>query len=112
MRNWLAIGIDTRPESWRDHPWRHGVPQLADLVVELGAAGVRRFVLSHASGRAAPSLIDGLGRRTTAELVVAGGIDGLDELQAVRDAGAAAVILGEVIFTGRVDLAEALRVAA
>jgi len=112
-RDWLAIGIDARPDSLREHPWqRRTVPRLDDLVAELGDAGVRRFVLSHISGEAAPWLVADLGLRTSAELVVAGGIGSLDELSAVRDRGAAAVILGEALFTGRLDLAEALRVAA
>jgi phosphoribosylformimino-5-aminoimidazole carboxamide ribotide isomerase len=111
-RDWLAVGIDARPESLRDHPWRRPAPPpLGELVAELGDAGVRRFVLSHVSGEAAPALVADLGRRTSAELLVAGGIGSLAELGAVRDGGAAGVILGEALFTGRIDLADALRVA-
>ena len=39
---------------------------------------------------------------------MAGGVDGLDEVRALRDAGASGVILGEALFAGRLDLGEAL----
>ncbi len=48
--DWLAVGMDARPESLAGYPWqRRPRPSLADLVVELSAAGVRRFVFSHVS---------------------------------------------------------------
>ena len=112
-RDWLAVGIDARPESLRDHPWRHRpAPGLVDLVVGLADAGVRRFVLSHTGATTSPGLVRQLAGLTPAELVVAGGTGSLDDVRALRDAGAAALILGEAIFTGRIDLAEASRVAA
>lgn len=112
-RDWLAVGIDARPESLRDHPWHdRQAPTLLDLVGELADAGVRRFVLSHVAGGAAPSLVRELARRTDAELLVAGGVNDLDEVRSLRDAGAAAIIVGEAVFTARIDLGEALQVAA
>ena len=54
-RDWLAVGVDARPESLRDHPWeRRPVPSLLDLVVDLSASGVRRFVLSHVASASRP----------------------------------------------------------
>jgi phosphoribosylformimino-5-aminoimidazole carboxamide ribotide isomerase len=112
-RDWLAVGIDARPTSLQTYPWRRRVtPTLEELVTELAAAGVRRFVLSHVAGDDAPPLVRRLARLTSAELVVAGGVETSHALGALRDAGAAAVILGEVLFTGRIDLATALATAA
>ena len=46
--DWLAVGLDARPERLRDYPWKRFLPPTLDEVVgELAAAGVRRFVLSH-----------------------------------------------------------------
>ena len=47
-----------------------------------------------------------------AELLVAGGIGSLDDLRALRDAGADGVIVGEAVFSARIDLREALLAAA
>jgi phosphoribosylformimino-5-aminoimidazole carboxamide ribonucleotide (ProFAR) isomerase len=53
--DWLAVGLDGRPERLRDFPWQQREPpRLEDLVVELTDHGVRRLVLSH--GGASPDL--------------------------------------------------------
>ncbi len=43
---------------------------------------------------------------------MAGGVTTLDGLRDLRDAGTAGVILGEALFTGAIDLAEASREVA
>jgi phosphoribosylformimino-5-aminoimidazole carboxamide ribotide isomerase len=112
-RDWLAVGVDARPESLRDHPWeRRPVPSLLDLVVDLSASGVRRFVLSHVASAVGPSIVRELRASSDAELLVAGGIGSLDDLRALRDAGADGVIVGEAVFSARIDLREALLAAA
>jgi phosphoribosylformimino-5-aminoimidazole carboxamide ribotide isomerase len=112
-RDWLAVGMDARPDSLRDHPWRARTPPtLGQLVEELGLAGVRRFVISHLDSDEGAATVRGLVGSTTAELIVAGGVTSLDGIRALRDAGASAIILGEALFSGRVDLAEASKAAA
>ena len=75
-------------------------------------AGVRRFVLSH--GGAAPDLaaLRALIAGLDADVLVAGGVTSVETIAALRDAGVSAVILGEVLFTGAIDLAAAIRAAA
>ena len=111
--DWLAIGVDAREERLAEYPWRHRrVPGLVELVTELEAAGVRRFVLSH--GGATPDL-ERLGRLASsvqAEIVVAGGVDQAATVVGLRRAGIGAVILGEVLFDGRLTLADAIAAAA
>jgi phosphoribosylformimino-5-aminoimidazole carboxamide ribotide isomerase len=111
--DWLAIGLDAREERLTDYPWRRRrPPTLTGLVSELAAAGVRRFVLSH--GGAAPDL-DRLGRLAAsveAGIVVAGGVDRAGTLTGLRQAGIEAVILGEVLFDGRLTLPDAMAAAA
>jgi phosphoribosylformimino-5-aminoimidazole carboxamide ribotide isomerase len=112
-RDWLAVGIDARPESLRDHPWqRRAVPTLPDLVGHLSQAGVRRFVLSHVAPQRGPAIVRGLRAVSDAEILVAGGIGSLDDVRAVRDGGADGVIVGEAVFSARIDLREALAAAA
>ena len=108
--DWLAVGLDARPESLRGYPWRHRpVPQLDELVVELHGAGVRRFVFSHVTRGAGVEMVGGLAQSLDAEVIVAGGVTSIEGLLELRDVGVATVILGEVLFTGAVDLAAAMR---
>ena len=106
--DWLAVGMDARPESLHGYPWRHRPePKLEELIVELHGAGVRRFVFSHVGGDGVElmrRLADGL----DAEVLVAGGVNSLDGLRKLRDVSVAGVILGEALFTGAVDLGEAI----
>ncbi|MEO7118770.1 MAG: HisA/HisF-related TIM barrel protein [Candidatus Limnocylindrales bacterium] len=111
--DWLAVGLDGRPERLVEYPWRRPViPTLADLVDELVAAGVRRFILTH--GGTKPDLrgLAALCRAVNAEILVAGGVTELATLSALRDAGVAGVILGEALFTGAIDYPTALAAAA
>jgi phosphoribosylformimino-5-aminoimidazole carboxamide ribotide isomerase len=111
--DWLAIGMDARPESLRGYPWRHRpVPKLDELVIELHGSGVRRFVFSHVGPGDGVAMIKGLAGGLDAEVVVAGGVSDLNGLTALRDAGVASVILGEALFTGAIDLREATRAMA
>jgi phosphoribosylformimino-5-aminoimidazole carboxamide ribotide isomerase len=106
--DWLAVGMDARPESLRGYPWRHRPePTLEALIVELHGAGVRRFVFSHV-GHDGVELMGRLTEGLDAEVVVAGGVRSLGELRQLRDAGIAGAILGEALFTGAIDLSEAI----
>ena len=106
--DWLAVGMDARPESLRGYPWRHRPePTLEQLIVELHGAGVHRFVFSHV-GDDGVELMRQLSDGLDAEVVVAGGVDSIEGLRQLRDAGVAGVILGEALFTGAVDLGEAI----
>ncbi len=111
--DWLAVGLDARPQRLAEYPWKRFIPPtLEDLVGELVAAGVRRFVLSH--GGAAPDLaaLRSLMAGLDADVLVAGGVTSVETIAALRDAGVSAVILGEVLFTGALDLGVAIRAAA
>jgi phosphoribosylformimino-5-aminoimidazole carboxamide ribotide isomerase len=111
--DWLAVGLDARPESLHAYPWRHrATPRLDQLVVELSAAGVQRFIVSHLAlteveASVVPDL-ENLRVGTHAEVLVAGGVSSLADLDRLRAAGADGVIVGEVLFTGAIRLAEAM----
>ena len=111
--DWLAVGLDARPERLAEYPWKRFIPPtLAELVAELVNAGVRRFVLTH--GGAAPdvAVLRSLVAGVDADVLVAGGITSVETISQLRDVGVSAVILGEVLFTGAIDLAAAIRAAA
>ena len=111
--DWLAIGLDPRPERFREYPWRSFVPPtLEELVARLGDAGVRRFVLAHGGSEPDVERLGALIRTTDAEFLVAGGVRDTAVLTGLRDAGVTGVILGEALVNGSIDYAAALAVAA
>jgi len=111
--DWLAVGLDPRPERLAAFPWRRPSPPTVDeLVGELVGTGVGRFVLAH--GGTAPDLerVRSVVRSYDAEVLVAGGVRDLDAVRRVRDTGATGLILGEAILSGAIDLPTALEAAA
>ena len=109
--DWLAVGLDARPDRIAEYPWKRFVPPtLEELLAELVDAGVGRFVLSHAG--ADVSRLGALVAATDADILVAGGITSVEQIAALRDAGVMGVLLGEVLFTGAIDLATAIQAAA
>lgn len=111
--DWLAVGLDPRPDRLAAFPWRRAAPPtLEGLVSELIDAGVRRFVVSH--GGAEPDLVRtrDLVRSYDAEIMVAGGVRDLDGLRRLRDTGVSGVILGEVLLAGAIEFPAALEAAA
>lgn len=111
--DWLAIGLDPRPDRIAAYPWRRAsAPTLDELVEELTGRGVHRLVLSHGGQVPDASLLDALVRRHDADILVAGGATDLDAVRHLRDAGVAGVILGEPLLSGAIDLTRALEIAA
>jgi phosphoribosylformimino-5-aminoimidazole carboxamide ribotide isomerase len=111
--DWLAVGLDPRPERLAAFPWQRATPPSIDqLLGELVGAGVARFVLAH--GGTAPDLdrVRSVVRSYDAEVLVAGGVRDLDGLRRLRDTGVAGVILGEALLSGALDLPTALEAAA
>jgi len=111
--DWLAVGIDPRPERFAAFPWRRpAVPSLDTVIDELVGAGVRRFVLAHGGAGTELEQVAALARTVDADLLVAGGVRDLDGIRRVRDAGAAGIILGEALLSGAIDYRAALDAAA
>jgi phosphoribosylformimino-5-aminoimidazole carboxamide ribotide isomerase len=108
--DWLAVGLDARPERLAAFPWRHGPPQtVAALVDLLAAAGVRRIVSGHTADL---DEVAGAARAADVEVLVAGGARDLDALRRVRDAGVAGIILGEALLSGAIDYVAAREAVA
>jgi len=105
--DWLAIGLDARPDRIAAFPWRRPHPPSMDhLVDELATAGVSRLVLSHATAGDAEKL-GPLTRARGFDLLVAGGVHDMAGLRDLRSAGVSGVILGEALLSGAVDYSAA-----
>jgi phosphoribosylformimino-5-aminoimidazole carboxamide ribotide isomerase len=110
--DWLAVGLDPRPDRLAAYPWKRTVPPTLDtLVEELVAAGVHRVVLGHGGAAPDTAFLDTLIRRHDVDVLVAGGINDLAGIRRLRDAGVAGCILGEAILAGAIDLPAALEAA-
>ncbi len=111
--DWLAVGLDARPDRIAAFPWRgRTAPSLDALLDELAALGVRRFVLSHATAVGDVEMLRRTVAARDADVILAGGVRTLDDLRALRDAGVAGVILGEPLLSGGLDYPAAREAAA
>jgi phosphoribosylformimino-5-aminoimidazole carboxamide ribotide isomerase len=111
--DWLALGLDARADRLAAFRWRRAAPPtLPQLLSELAGHGVRRFVLSHATGDEEIVQIAAIARTVDADLLVAGGVSDAPGLVRVRDAGAAGIILGEALLSGAIDYQTAREAAA
>ena len=111
--DWLAVGLDPRPERLAAFPWRRTTPPTVErLVDELVGAGVARFVLSHGGTEPDLARTRELVRSYDAEILVAGGVLDLDALRRLRDTGVAGVILGQALLSGAIDYPAAREAAA
>jgi phosphoribosylformimino-5-aminoimidazole carboxamide ribotide isomerase len=111
--DWLAVGLDPRPERLAAFPWRRaGQPTLDGVMGELVGRGVRRFVVSHGGAEPDGTRLGALARSLDVEVVVAGGITELDGVRRLRDSGIAGIILGEALLSGAIDFTAAQEAAA
>jgi phosphoribosylformimino-5-aminoimidazole carboxamide ribotide isomerase len=111
--DWLAVGLDPRPERFAAFPWqRPAVPTFDAIVEELAARGVRRFVLSHGGAEPDAAMLSSLARTHDADFLVAGGVTHLDGIRRLRDVGVAGIILGQALLSGAIDFTAALEAAA
>jgi phosphoribosylformimino-5-aminoimidazole carboxamide ribotide isomerase len=111
--DWLAVGLDPRPERLAAFPWRRPSPPTVEaLIGELVGAGVGRFVLAHGGTQPDLERVRSAVRSYDAEILVAGGVRDLDGLRRLRDTGAAGLILGEALLSGAIELPAALEAAA
>lgn len=111
--DWLAVGIDARPDRLRDYPWRNGPPPpaLEELVARLAAEGVRRLVVAHWSIDDLARVAQ-LGSANDVELELAGGLTESSQLRLLGEAGIDALILGEALFSGAIDYPAAVEALA
>jgi len=112
--DWLAVGLDPRPERLADFPWKRAArPTIDDLLQQLSATGIQRIVLSHGGNASEASAFAQLAQRyPSMELSVAGGVTDLDGVRRLRDAGVSSLILGETLLSGAIDFEEAQALAA
>jgi phosphoribosylformimino-5-aminoimidazole carboxamide ribotide isomerase len=110
----VVAGIDARDGFVAVRGWLDTTEVRAiDLARELFALGMRWIVHTDIAsdgmlkGANIPALKE-MVESVDAAVIAAGGISTIDDLRAARDAGAAAAIVGRALYTGSLDLKEAL----
>jgi phosphoribosylformimino-5-aminoimidazole carboxamide ribotide isomerase len=113
----IAVGIDARGSRVAIRGWTETseltVEALTRRVIADGARTVIYTDIARDGMLTGPDIegarrLQGLGAR----VIASGGIAGLDDLRAVREAGLAGAIVGRALYEGRLRLPEALAVAA
>lgn len=110
--DWLAVGLDPRPERLEAFPWKRSrTPTIRELTDGLAGLGVRRFVLGHGGTAGELEILATLARDVAADLLVAGGVHDVDGVRRLRDVGVTGIIVGEALLSGALDYAAAVEAA-
>ncbi|HEV3097549.1 MAG TPA: 1-(5-phosphoribosyl)-5-[(5-phosphoribosylamino)methylideneamino]imidazole-4-carboxamide isomerase [Candidatus Dormibacteraeota bacterium] len=113
----IAVSLDVRGDRLAVRGWTaESADSLLTVASALEAAGARRFIHTNVSRDGTLGGVDLAGLQQLLPLglpvIVAGGIAGLDDVRALRDAGAEGAIIGRALLDGSLDLVDVLRVAA
>ncbi len=110
----IIVGLDARDGKIAIHGWQKDtvvdVLQLSKEMVELG---VRRFIYTdiRRDGTLTESNFDAVERliaRVNVPIIASGGISKLWHLQRLKELGVEGAIIGKALYTGDIDLQEAL----
>lgn len=110
----VVVGIDARDGVVATRGWTASTDVRAlDMVREMADMGVSRIqytdinrdaTLAHPNFEAAGELLN----NTTCRILIAGGISSIDDLLKLNEMGVDGAVLGQAIYTGAIDLAEAV----
>ena len=110
----VIVSVDAKDGRLALHGWLQGSDALAtDLVADMAALGVKRFLYTDISrdGTLTEPNFDGVSalvNQRNIRLIAAGGIATVAHLQRLAKLGAEAAIVGRAIYTGDIDLREAI----
>ena len=110
----LVVAVDAREGYVSVNGWtRESRVLAADLVRIMSRDGVRRFMYTDISRDGTLSepnfeAVESLLRDSDASFIVAGGISTVDHLRRLASTRAEAAVVGMAIYTGDIDLKEAL----
>ncbi len=110
----VVVGVDARDGMAAIRGWREttGVSAL-DLIRSMAGLGVRRFVytdISRDGTLTSPNFgaIEDIAQGCGASLVVSGGVSSPDHVERLASLGVEGVVIGRALYTGDVDLGEAI----
>lgn len=113
----IAVGADLRDGFVAIKGWRETTATTGDsLASELMDIGVKTLICTDISRDGAMrgtnrALYGSLSAKYSMDIIASGGVSTLEDVRAVKDAGAAGAIIGKAIYTGDIDLREAIEVS-
>lgn len=114
-RERVVVGVDARNGLVATHGWTQGtsVPAV-DLMLQMADLGVARFMYTDISrdGTVAHPNLDAIAvilESIDRPIIAAGGIADVSDLVALARLGVEAAVCGKAIYTGAIDLADAIR---
>ena len=112
--DWLAVGLDPRPERLAAFPWKRPTAPTVDDARRRAWSAAASDGSSSATARPVRTSICWLGSsgRTMPTILVAGGASDPTTISRIRDTGVAGLILGESLLSGAIDFPAALEAAA
>lgn len=112
----LVAAVDVADGMARGSGWLDAGRPVADVVDNLGAAGIERALVTAIArdGLMTGPDLDLLGAVSSSGLAViaSGGVGSLDDLAAIKAHGLAGAIVGRALYEGRFSVAEALAATA
>ncbi len=112
--DWLAVGLDPRPERLAAFPWQRarvaGPGRARRRARRTAACGGSSWATAEPA-RTSSSFVRSSGRTMPTSWSPAGRRD-LDGIRRLRDAGVTGIILGEALLSGAIDFPAALEAAA
>ena len=110
----VIVSVDAKDGRVALRGWTEGTSALAtELVADMAALGVKRFLYTDISrdGTLTEPNFDGVSTLVNQDdihIIAAGGIASVSHLERLADIGAEAAIVGRAIYTGNIDLREAI----
>lgn len=110
----IVVGIDARDGYVAVAAWREtSQVQATDLAKELEQVGVQRFIYTDIARDGAlvgPNLpaLQAMQQATSSALIASGGVSSLADLQVLHESGVEGAIVGKALYTGAIDLKEAI----
>jgi len=113
----LIVSIDSREGRVATRGWIQGTQlQAVDLALEMVKLGVKRFIhteISRDGTLSGPNydILTELIEAVRLPVIAAGGVSSLEHLQGLRRIGVEGAIIGKALYTGDIDLKQALAAA-
>ena len=112
----IAVGIDVKDEKVAIKGWLEITNKnIFDFVTELKEIGIKNIIVTDITKDGAMSGInvsfyEKLNKFTDMDITASGGVTTLDDLIKLKNTGVYGAILGKAMYTGNIDLREALKI--
>lgn len=114
----IVVGIDAKDGKVSTRGWtKYSDKTPASLALDMKGKGINTVIYTDIKrdGMLSGPDIEGtaqLVKSTGMEIIASGGVSSLDDIKKIKDTGAEGVITGKALYSGNIDLREAIRAGA